>query len=152
MKPSGNKIGRVYAESKHGYYFSVLVFDTLKEMRAYASRTTKNSKPYFRPALAATLATGRFQVKELGQFCFYRGHLGTEIIAHEATHGAMRWCEAKNLPLINRESPNYRLGRACDAEERFCCAVGHLASQMATMFYDSGFYDNEINDWVSGNK
>lgn len=123
---------RIHPESTRGFYFDVKVFPTKKAMREYAV-TEKGGSAYFRKAEAATLGMYRTDkrarpTKFLGACIFHEKALTPEIIAHEATHAAIRWAQATQIQPVPEELKD---GNSSDDEERFCYVVGRLTEQIA---------------------
>lgn len=114
-------------------------------MRQYAKRIKSDTcASFFRDAVAAVLPYSSNKRKTLGEIIFYKARLGTEIITHEASHAAIRWIERKKLMIVDRRGDEYTPGEASKSEERFCLALGWMASQIASKCYDLGLYDKAL--------
>lgn len=79
----------------------------------------------------------------MGHLLFYRQRLGAGIVAHEATHAALRFAEVI-LKLNPKEFYHMnRGGRAAKSEEILCNIVGGLVSQ-----FWNGFYRRVPRAWM----
>jgi hypothetical protein len=71
----------------------------------------------------------------MGHLLFYRQRLGAGIVAHEATHAALRFAEVI-LKLNPKEFYHMnRGGRAAKTEETLCNLVGSIVAQFWQGFY-----------------
>lgn len=139
---------RVYPDSVHGHYLDVEIHPTIEAMRKAASRTeykTKGQRDDFGDALAAVLGYGTGYISEqgrkvwsktLGTIFFHRDQLGMEVVTHEATHAAIRWAEQQKIKIDFVAQG----GRASDAEERFCGALGRISAQIASKCHELDLY------------
>ncbi len=144
---------RVYpGESKvglHGLYFTVVVFNTLAELRHHAKH--KNGARYgTRGMLATVQGWTRFvtqakvdggrttKMPEMGEILLAKRHCNVRVVAHECVHAMMRWIERKGIDQkwLNGDADGKVKGLCGDHEESMAYAVGDLSAQIYSKLYE----------------
>ena len=127
---------RIYPGSKHGVYWTVRIFRTLKEMRRFASRTSRDVPDAYgvcqnyRAYCVKSNGQMRLSRKEWGHILMAKQHLGTRIIVHECVHAAIQWCDWKGINPMNSTPP-----WASKAEELACTATENLVANLVDALY-----------------
>jgi hypothetical protein len=123
---------------------TVIVYDTKKAMmtacRAYDERWgIKQKASWYAAGLAVTSSTDSYHVSKAGNrvfepkkhiiIRFWKRHLGTEVVSHEAAHAAVRIYKGRRQQL-----------RSIDHEEDLCYLVGEISRKIVNKLYDKGIW------------
>ena len=126
---------KVYPEYKR-LHFEVYVWNNRRDMRAYL----KGGYPGkgLRKVLACvTWPDNGVKTRNgcIGEMHFNRQDLSGEILAHEATHAAIRWARYIGLSIVEDVTSLV----APDSEERFCYALGAVVEQIEAVLSDNKY-------------
>lgn len=138
--------GNAYTERDRSLYAVARVFETADDMYRWASANGFASAPGSDVAttsacVARSYTKGRARTE--GLFCevlFWRGRIGTEIVAHEFTHVALAYARRRRIAQPTHAEtdtdPNYM-----QREEVVCYALGSMMRQFVNRAYAHGLYD-----------
>lgn len=137
--PEPSHTFRIYPGSRHGKYYVVQVFRTLKDMREHCH---KRCHTYTKRDLSVTLASchhvDRVIVRK-GKRDYVHPHCGdihltsnvsTEVAIHECAHAAF-------YHVMNDKKP---LSEIMDVDEPLAMAVGRLSRQMTIGLHEIGVW------------
>lgn len=117
---------RVYPKKGERFYFTVCIFHSKAQMKAYFASMENYGKGDDK-FTAVTVPVIRYKdtltvAPCLGEILFHRPMTGTSIVSHEMTHAALHWARVTgmDLQLNNCESAS---------EEPLALAVGYLTRQ-----------------------
>lgn len=130
---------RIYPDTrntgKRGYYFTVNIFKTFKELRAKikqngSSWSTKGTVGCCQAwRIIRTHGNGkRSYSKEIGEIQLCVKCMGIGVVTHEALHAALRWADYKGIKV--ETCKNEKLELCTDSEEDVCYALGNMCSQI----------------------
>lgn len=138
---------RVYPDrsftGKRGYYFTVNIFKTYKELRA---RIKENGSTWdTRRTLGCCQAWRKMGMnvdgsmsykKEIGEIQLCTKCIGVGTVSHEALHAAMRWCDYKGIKVETCRPDDLPREKCEPEEERFAYALGDIVSQIYTELFN----------------
>jgi hypothetical protein len=132
------------------FYWNVLVFPDLRTLRRYVEwRTGEPAAGCRAAAQVSPLPIVGYRKgmrprvhSRLGEALFARGHIGTEIVSHEAVHIATSTLRAVELQATgNCTAKLLKLTVDIDnGEERLAYMIGSCARQLVAAFYDAKLY------------
>lgn len=135
---------RVYPDrrqtGKRGYYFTVNIFKTLKELRGKVRQLDPTCNTmhcygacqWYRTLRDAGDGKVSFS-KGIGEIQLCTKHMGVGIVSHESLHAALRWADCKGIKV---ETCRSDIEEFCsDNEESLCYAHGDIVSQIYTELF-----------------
>lgn len=138
-KEGSSRVGR------RGFYFTCKVFDTHRDLNRYLKMTGTSFSGPGGGSEAACKAFSNLKVipgrkpyytSQLGELCFYKKSICSEVISHECTHAVMRWLYASRQMkdfsklLDGYVSDTYRGVGVGEEEEVLCYAIGSMTWQV----------------------
>lgn len=126
---------KVYPEYKR-LHFEVYVWNNRRDMRAYL-KGGYPGKGLNKVLACVTWPDGGSKTRNgcIGEMHFNRQDLSAEIVAHEATHAAIRWARYTGVDI----SEDVTSLVAPETEERFCYALGAVVEQIEVTLSDNEY-------------